>query len=157
VTLDSLRIYVVDQTSEITKQLGLIQTPVFDGVQAGSLVMASIPKTTQTQITTALEKVRDTDIDQIKPTLSKIPQIVADIRFILESEIVKPIYVAQTQEIKVAFGNKLVQRIFGWCQDQQNLYSEHLKDLATITVESNSIRPCPLNLQLAQYINRVFG
>ena len=153
VTLDSLRTYVFAQTSEVTEQLGLIQTPVFDGVQAGTLVMASASKVIQAEITTALERVRDTDIDQIRPTPSKIPEIVTGIRSIFEDEMEERIYVASSQEVKVAFGERLVQTIFRWCKDQESLYSENLKDLVAITVNCKSISSCPLNFQLAQYIN----
>jgi len=152
VTLDSLKVYVIEQTIELTKQLGIQQIPVSDGLQSGKLVMANSPHISKIEITNALVQIRDINIEQIKPTSNKIPEFVANIRSFLESEMEGQDYVAQSQEAKMIFGEDLVQKIYGYCHDQNILHLEHLKDLATITVERKSIRSCPLNLLLAEYL-----
>jgi Caspase domain len=152
ITLHSLSMYTITKTNDITNELGLPQTPVFDSHHAGNLVLATVCSTPTVAIPPALVKVQETDIDQIRPTLEKIPQFIADIRSTLQKEPLQLDYVASSQEEKLARGSQLVQKIYGWCQEQERQYHEQLEELATITVKHQSIQTCPLNLQLAEYI-----
>jgi Caspase domain len=152
VTLHSLSMYTITQTSDITSELGLPQTPVFGGTLAGELVLATIYPTRPTAIPPALVKVEETTIDQLKPTPEKIPQFVADIRSLLLDDPLQLDYVAPSQEEKLALGEKLVQKVYNWCQEQERQYHKQLEGLLTVTVKLQSIQECPLNLQLAEYI-----
>jgi len=152
VTLHSLSMYTITKTSEITKERGLLQTPVSDSYHAGNLVLATVRSIPPTQIPSALVKVQETAIDQLRPTPEKVPQFVADICSILQNEPGQQDYIAPSQEEKFAFGDKLVQQIYHWCQEQESRYREQLQGLVTITVKRQSIQACPLNLQLAEYI-----
>lgn len=130
------------------------QTPVSDSYEAGSLVLATVTPPSEDKIPSALAKVRDTDIALIKPTPEKIPQLVDAIRSALEDESEpQPPHIAPSQDVKIAFGRDLVQRIHQWCQDQDSQYREQLQNLASITVECQSIGKGPLNLRLAEYLD----
>jgi hypothetical protein len=150
ITFHSLTTYTVEKTIEITKARGLPQTPVSGGYQAGSLLLATLPPDPPTDIPLALVKVQETTIDQLKPTSDKVPQFIADYR--AANVPLNPDYIALSQEKKLAFGKKLVERVYEWCQGQERQYHEQLEDIMTITVKHQSIQPCPLNLQLAEYI-----
>jgi hypothetical protein len=130
----------------------LQQTPVTDEHYAGILVLATVRSTPPTQVPLALVKVEETTIDQLKPTPEKIPQFVADIRSTLQNEPLQLDYVAPSQEEKLALGDKLVQKVYHWCEEQERQYREQLQGLVTVTVKHQSIQACPLNLQLAEYI-----
>ena len=152
VTFHSLSMYTLTKTSEITKELGLPQTPVFDSKYAGNQVMATIRSTRPVEIPTALVKVEETTIDQIRPTPDKIPQFVADIRSILHDDPLLLDYVAPSNKEQLALGSKIVQKVYQWCQDQERQYHEQLQGLISVTVKHQSNQACPLNLQLAEYI-----
>lgn len=152
VTLHSLTLYTITETSDITKKLGLPQTPVFVGGIAGNLVLATISAPPPAEIPSALVKVQETTIDQLKPTPEKVPQFVADIRSTLQDEPLKLDYVAPSQEEKLALGDKLVQKVYHWCEEQERQYREQLQGLVITTVKQQSIQQCPLNFQLAEYI-----
>jgi len=152
VTLDSLAMYTITKTSEITKERGLPQTPVFDSYHTGALVLATVRAPSPTQIPLALVKVQETAINQLKPSPEKIPQLVADIRSVLQNQPEQQDYIAPSQEEKFAFGNGLVQKIHYWCQEQEGQYRKQLQGVATISVKRLAIQTCPLNLQLAKYI-----
>lgn len=152
VTLHSLSMYTITKTSEITKERGLPQTPVSDSYHAGNLVLATVRSIPTAQIPPALVKVQETAIDQLRPTPEKVPQFVADIRSILQNEPGQQDYIAPSQEEKLALGDKLVQQIYHWCQEQEVQYREQLQGLVALTVKRQSIQACPLNLQLAEYI-----
>ena len=152
VTFHSLTTYTIENTMEITKERGLQQTPVTDEQYGGILVLATVSPTPPAQVPPALVKVEETTIEQLRPTPEKIPQFVADIRSILKDEPLKLDYVVPSQEDKVAMGDKLVQRVYQWCEEQERQYHEQLQGLVTITVKRQSIQACPLNLQLAEYI-----
>jgi uncharacterized caspase-like protein len=151
VTLDSLISYTLTSTIEITKDRGLEQTPVTGGYHAGNLVLASVRSVSAEQVPSALVKVEETTIGQLRPTPEKVPQFIADIRSILKDDPLKLDYVAPSQEDKVAMGDKLVQTVYQWCEDQERQYHEQLQGLLAITVKHQSIHACPLNLQLAEY------
>lgn len=152
VTFHSLTTYVIDKTIEITQDRGLQQTPVTDNLYAGNLVLATIHSNRPAPVPQALVKVQETTVDQLKPTPEKIPQLLGDIRAALESEPLQLDYVAPTHEEKLVLGDKLVQKVYQWFEEQERQYHEQLEDLATITVKHKSIKDCPLNLQLAEYI-----
>jgi uncharacterized caspase-like protein len=152
VTFHSLTLYTITETSEITKELGLPQTPVSDGYQIGNLVLATMRTIPPAEVPPALVKVQETTIDQLKPTPEKIPQFVADIRATLQNDPLKLDFVAPSQKEKLAYGDKLVQKVYQWCQEQDHSYHDQLQDLVAITVKQQSIQACPLNLQLAEYI-----
>jgi len=152
VTLNSLISYTITNTIEITKERGLQQTPVTGGYHAGNLVLATVCPTRPVDTPPALVKVQETAVEQLKPTPEKVPQFVADIRSILQNEPLQLDYVAPSQEEKLALGEKLVQKVYHWCQEQERLYHEQLQGLVTVIVKHQSIQACPLNLQLAEYI-----
>ena len=152
VTFHSLTTYTIAKTIEITKERGLQQTPVTDEHYAGILVLATVRPTPPAQVPPALVKVEATTIEQLKPTPEKVPQFIADIRSILQNEPLKLDYVAPSQEEKLAMGDKLVQKVYQWCEEQERQYHDQLEGLLTITVKHQSIQACPLNLQLAEYI-----
>lgn len=152
VTLDSLISYTITKTVEITKERGVQQTPVTSGYHAGNLVLATVRSIPPAQIPEALVKVQETTIDQLKPTPEKVSQFIADIRSTLQNEPLRLDYLAPSQEEKLAFGEKLVQKVYHWCEEQERLYHEQLESLVTITVKHQSIKDCPLNLQMAEYI-----
>lgn len=152
ITFHSLTTYVIAKTIEITKDRGLQQTPVTDEHYAGVLVLATIQSISPAQVPQALAKVQETTIDQLKPTLEKVPQFIADIRSTLQSKLLPSNYVAPTHEEKLAFGDKIVQEIYHWCEKQERQYHKELDGVVTIAVKHQSIKDCPLNLQLAEYI-----
>ena len=152
ITFHSLTTYIIAKTIEITKDRGLLQTPVTDERYAGILVLATVRSISPVQVPQALVKVQETTIDQLKPTSEKISQFIADIRTTLKSEPLRLDYVAPTHEEKLSFGDKLVQKVYQWCEEQERQYHEQLEGLVTITVKHQSIKDCPLNLQLAEYI-----
>lgn len=152
VTLDSLTTYTIDKTTDITNDLGLPQTPVVNGSRAGTLVLATIGSMRPDPIPTALVNVQETAIEQLRPTPEKIPQFVEDIRSTLQNNPLPLDYVAPSQEQKLTLGTELVQKVYSWCQEQERLYHEQLRDVVTITVARQSIQECPCNLQLAEYI-----
>ena len=135
VTFHSLTTYTIAKTIEITKERGLQQTPVTDEHYAGILVLATVSPTPPAQVPPALVKVEATTIEQLKPTPEKVPQFIADIRSILKDEPLKLDYVAPSQEEKVAMGDKLVQRVYQWCEEQERQYHDQLQGLLTITVK----------------------
>ena len=152
VTIYSLSTYTITETSDITRDLGLPQTPVLATHLAGNLVLATLPSVRPQDVPQTLVKVEETAIDQLKPTSEKVPQFIDEIRSALLDDPLQLDYVAQSQEEKLARGEILVQKIYEWCQSQKQQYNEQLKKLATITVKRQSIQECPLNLQLAEYI-----
>lgn len=152
VTLDSLISYTITSTIEITKDRGLEQTPVTGGYHAGNLVLASVRSVPAEQVPSVLIKVEETTIEELKPTQEKIPQFIADIRTILEDDPLSRGYMAPSQKEKLAFGAKLVQEVYQWCQEQERRYQGQAGDLVTVTIKHQSILACPLNLQLAEYI-----
>lgn len=152
VTIDSLTTYTMDKTIDITKDLGLLQTPVRGGHHAGELVLAVACSTRPNSIPTALVKVQETTIEQLRPTPEKIPQFVEDIRAMLQNNALSLDYVAPSQEEKLIRGAELVQKVYNWCQEQERLYHEEMQGLTSISIERKSIQVCPCNLQLAEYI-----
>lgn len=52
----------------------------------------------------------------------------------------------------MALGDRLTQKVYEWCQEQEHLYHDQLDGVATVSVKRQSIQACPLNLQLAEYI-----
>jgi hypothetical protein len=152
VTFHSLTTYTISKTIEITKDRGLQQTPVTDGNYAGNLVLATMHSIPSAQVPPTLIKVKETTIEQLKPTPEKVPQFVADIRSILKDEPLQLDYVAPSQAEKVAIGDQLAQKVYQWCEEQESHYREQLQGLVTITVKRQSILVCPLNFQLAKYI-----
>jgi hypothetical protein len=152
VTLYSLLTYTIDKTSEITAKRGLPQTPVADNSQAGNQVLVTLPTHPPQQIAPALTKIQETAVNQLEPTPQKIPQFIADLRSVLQAKAGEQDYIAPSQEKKLAHGDELVRQIFRWCEEQREQYREQLQDLATVTVNRQSIRKCPLNTQLATYI-----
>jgi Caspase domain len=153
VTLHSLTMYTITKTNDITNELGLPQTPVFESGLAGNLVLATNCTLRPADIPPALLKVQETTIEQLKPSPEKVPQFVADIRSTLQSEPSQLDYVAPSQEEKLAFGGELVQKVYHWCQEQERQYREQLQGLVTINLTHQSIQKCPLNRQLAEYIH----
>ncbi len=154
VTLQSLSTYTIAKTGGITKELGLPQTPVFESGFAGTLVLATVCGPRPDVIPAALVKVEDTALEQLRPTPEKVPQFLADIRSILQNDPLQLDYVAPSQEAKLARGKQLVQQVYHWCQEQERLYHEQLEGLVIISVKHQSIQACPLNLQLAENIQR---
>lgn len=152
VTFHSLSTYTIAKTTDITNELGLPQTPVLESGIAGDQVLTTVYTARPAAIPPALIKVEETTIEQLKPTPEKVPQFVADIRSILQSEPVQQDYIAHSQEEKLARGDKLVQKVCHWCEEQELKYHEQLEGLVTITVKRQSIKTCPLNFQLAEYI-----
>jgi hypothetical protein len=152
ITIDALTSYTIDQTIDITKDLGLLQTPVHGGLHAGELVLATVGATPSSPIPTALVKVQETTIEQLRPTPEKIPQFVEDLRFILQDNPLQLDYIAPSQGEKITFGAVLVQRVYSWCQEQERLLHEQLQGLVTIGVKNQSLLICPCNFQLTEYI-----
>jgi len=74
VTLHSLTMYTITETSEITKERGLPQTPVSDSYHVGNLVLAIVRSIPPAQVPPALIKIQETAIDQLKPTPEKVRQ-----------------------------------------------------------------------------------
>jgi len=152
ITLYSLSTYTINEISNITRVLGLPQTPVLATHLAGNLVLATLPSVRPQDVPPALVKVEETTIDQLKPTSEEVPQFIAEIRSVLQDDPLQLDYVAPSQEEKLARGEILVQKVYEWCQLQEQQYNEQLERLATITVKRQSIKNCPLNFQLAEYI-----
>jgi uncharacterized caspase-like protein len=152
ITLNSLVTYTVLNTIEITKERGLQQTPVRDGNHAGDQVLATVRSIPAAQVPPELAKVQETPVEQLKPRPEKVPQFVTDIRALLQDDPTERNFVAPSQQEKLALGDKLVQIIYGWCQGQERQYHEQLEEVVTISVKRQSIRACPLNLKLAEYI-----
>ncbi len=152
VTFHSLTTYTIAKTIEITKERGLQQTPVTDEHYSGVLVLATMRSIPPAQVPPALVKVEETTAEQLRPTPEKIPQFIADIRSILEDNPLRLDYVAPSQQEKVAMGDRLTQKVYQWCAEQEGQYREQLQNIVTINMKRQSIRACPLNLQLAEYI-----
>jgi hypothetical protein len=152
VTFYSLSMYTMTQTSAITKELGLPQTPVFDSSFAGNQVLATLRSARLDPMPQALVKVEETTIEQLKPTQEKIPQFVANIRAILQQEPLPLTYVAPSHDQKLARGEQLVRQVHDWCQEEKRRYRALLDDLMSIEIVHQSIQACPLNRQLAEYI-----
>lgn len=152
VTIDSLTTYTIDNTIDITKDLGLQQTPVRKGSHAGELILATVRSARSDQIPAVLVKVQETTIEQLRPTPEKIPQFVQDIRTILQEKPLSLDYVASSHTEKLTRGADLVEKVYGWCQEQEREYHEQLQGLVTVTVKRLSIQACPCNLKLAEYI-----
>lgn len=155
ITLHSLTTYTIEQTINITNTLGLLQTPVTDGYHAGNLVLATLCPDRPIDISPVLVKIQETTLDQLKPTPEKVPQFIADFRSAIQEKPLKLDYVAPSHKEKLAFGERLVHKVYDWCQDQESLYHEQLKGLMGIAVKHQSIQSCPLNLQLAEYIGNL--
>ncbi len=154
VTLQSLSTYTIAETENITKELGLPQTPVFESGFAGTLVLATVGGPRPDVIPAALVKVEDTALEQLRPTQEKVPQLVADIRSILQDEPLPLEFVAPNQAEKLVRGEQLVAQVYNWCEEQERQYHDQLAGLATITVKHQPLQGCPLNRQLAEYIHK---
>src|SRR5712692_1377262 len=152
VTFHSLSTYTIAKTTDITCELGLPQTPVLESGIAGDQVLATMRDISPAKVPEALVRVQETAIEQLRPTPEKVPQFIADIRSTLQNEPLKLDYVARSQERKLALGASLVQQVSRFCHEQEHLYHEQLADVAAITVKLQSIKGCPLNLQLAEFI-----
>ncbi|HLL79276.1 MAG TPA: caspase family protein, partial [Ktedonobacteraceae bacterium] len=152
VTLSSLSTYTIIETTEITKKLGLPQTPVYRTGLAGDQVLATVRSAHLSEIPATLVKVEETDIEQIRPTPEKIPQFLADIRSLLQDEPLQRDYVAPTHEEKLTLGKALILKIYQWCQKQEQQFHEQTKGIVSVTIKHKTIQACPLNLQLAEYI-----
>src|SRR6266699_1005798 len=152
VTFHSLSTYTIAKTTEITNELGLTQTPVLESGVAGDQVLATVRDIYQAEVPEALVKVQETSIEQLKPTAEKVPQFIADIRSTLHNEPMPLDFIASSQERKLALGAALVKQVLRFCHEQEQLYHQQLADVATITVNLRSLKNCPLNYHLAEFI-----
>lgn len=151
VTLDNLRVYVMDQTISLTKKLGLEQTPVFSGEQAGSLTMsigkvAEVPKLPET-----LTAIQSVQLDQIEPVADDASKLLEQLRVISQRRTEVERFVTQDQNLKMTITRDLTDQLYEWAKRRCETNAALTPELS-FTTQIASIRKMPLNPTLARFI-----
>lgn len=94
VTLDNLKVYVMDQIIDLTKKLGLEQTPVFAGEQAGSLVLSQVGHPEGASLPQTLAKIEKISVGELEPEPDDTSALLATVRRTLEAQHPSAAYIA---------------------------------------------------------------
>ncbi|MEL7605777.1 MAG: caspase family protein [Sedimentibacter saalensis] len=154
VSLDNLKVYVMDQTINFTRKLGIEQTPVFSGEQAGTLILSLIDKEYTNKLPDNLVRIKETDTQDLEPISSDTDVLITSLANLLTNDIYKTDFISKDQDNKIGLINTLTDHVEGWaikCKDaiEKKLPSEH--QFAIVRAEVSSV---PLNLEVAEYLNK---
>lgn len=151
VTLDSLKVYVMDRIIDLTRKRGLEQTPVFRGEQAGSLILVSSPQPNG-DLPTTLAQIKGFETSTLEPAPTQTDTYLADLRTLLDAKHGAAAFVSPSQETKVDLIQQLYQGTVEWAKAEAERGSKAISGSAAFEVESNSLLFAPLNSTLAEFL-----
>lgn len=154
VSLDNLKVYVMDQTIELTRKLGLEQTPVFSGEQAGSLTLSIVEPSSNNHLPVALERIMSIGADQLAPAPANTPTIFDELRSALSTTPASAAFIAPSQKRKLEIAEGLTQQVLSWAQSRVQDAKASLPDGADFAAERISVSKSPLGLRITEYLDR---
>lgn len=153
VTLDGLKIYVMDNVNEMARKRGIHQTPVFKGDQAGQLVMSyakSDPLSTSEKLPVTLQRIADVHIEELAPKVDDVQPLLVELRNALTAETIVKKYVAVSQDDKLDEIAKTAQLSLEWLQEQADIANKTLQHQGVFSADIVNIAKAPLNKSLCQ-------
>ncbi|OLE53533.1 MAG: hypothetical protein AUG51_12695 [Acidobacteria bacterium 13_1_20CM_3_53_8] len=151
ITLDNLKVYVMDNTIDLSKKLGLEQTPVFSGEQAGSLVLAGIERKEE-HLPETLLKIEKTEPTQLEPAADDSGALLSSLKAKLVTRSDTFIFVVPSQEKKLELAASLTEQMFSWAKNKTEKDNHSLSN-NLFSTERISIEQSPLNRRTAEYLN----
>lgn len=158
-TLDSLKLYVLDSVIELTKKRGLVQTPVFSGEHAGQCVLALPPvsqdpgassATAQTPaVPQVLQQIVDFPVKQLTPESEGVASLLNELRVALQEPTLTSRFVATDKQHKKQHISVLTAGTLKWAQQQAEKSNESFED-ELFTVQELRIDDAPLQKELAK-------
>lgn len=152
VSLDNLKVYVMDKTIELTRKRGIEQTPVFSGEQAGSLVLAHLNAATVAGLPETLVHIKGFESDTLEPVPAQTPAYLEELGTLLGATHDARDYVARDQEQKMSVLSSLVQSIEAWAQAHVKAANAQHGDLAKFEISVGSTSDLPVNRKVAVYL-----
>lgn len=150
VTLDSLKIYVMDNVIDLAQKRGVTQTPVFRGEQAGQLVMSYADKPSERTLSAALKKIAEVHIDELAPKGGDVPPLLAELRGVMQTETQAKQYVAASQTEKVEKIVETASQVLEWAQKQAEAANNGLQLPGGFSAELLNVAEAPLNASLSK-------
>jgi uncharacterized caspase-like protein len=152
VTLDNLKVYVMDNIIELTRKLGMEQTPVFAGEQAGNLILSKVFSTEKAELSETLQKIQAVDASTLEPEADDTPNLLSELKQALETRSDSAPFVALSQDQKIKTNSELVARALDWLSARIQKDGQHMPESNSFRVEKVRINQAPLNRQLAGFL-----
>lgn len=153
VTLDNLKVYVMDKIIELTKKRGVEQTPVFAGAQAGSLTLSHVLQLQEQSLPEILVKIEEVKVAELEPEPDDTNSILLEVRKMLQARHASAQYVATNQEQKLAMAADLADHILSWGTKRAENDNASLPDGTQFAVQRGRIDDAPLNRQIGRYLH----
>lgn len=153
VTLDNLKVYVMDNTIDLSKKLGLEQTPVFSGEQAGSLILSRVTRKVEEGLPAALVKISKVVPDQLEPAANDTETLLNGILERLTRRSDTFAFISPGQEVKTELVSKFAAIAYGWAEARVRQDNDKLPARNLFSVERMSIQKHPFNRQLGSFLS----
>ncbi|MBK9263939.1 MAG: hypothetical protein IPM54_29560 [Polyangiaceae bacterium] len=159
VTLDSLKVYVMNQTIELTKKRGMTQTPVFRGEQAGNLILSLVAKATaalgskpEDKLPPVLETITNMNVADLAPKPSRTNEILAGLTSIIRTPRPTAKFVAANVEQRSQVAQTLVSEMISWTTERVKDDGSRLPEGHRLIAYRHPLEKVALNKELAQYL-----
>lgn len=153
VSLDNLKVYVMNQTISFTRKIGVEQTPVFSGEQAGTLILSVISNKEKDKISEILNKIEQSNVQELEPVSNDTEKLISQLANLLKTDNESQAFIAKNQEEKLNFISNLVSYSHEWAKQQAEIFTKQLPSNSKLIEELCIIQKAPLNRELAQFLN----
>ncbi|UQZ76201.1 hypothetical protein C2I17_17460 [Niallia circulans] len=149
VSLDNLKVYVMDNTIKLTNKYGLPQIPVFTGVQAGSLILSNIIDQKENKVLpSSVEHILTTSEQDYAPSTPLEEDFLDELDEILNMENSSVKFVVNTYDEKISKSNIVLEDVIKWAEYKIVDLQKKGSSEAKLSSLSNSI----LNKSIANFL-----
>lgn len=149
VTLDDLKLYVLDKTIELTKKRGLVQTPVFKGDQAGRLVLCDVAAPPVADIPANVERIVSSEPAALEPSPGATAEFLLELTDMLKDATPVSGYVYSDKAARLEAATKLGEASMGLASA---LAGRELPAGHKLSAKRSALAKCPLNNSLATFV-----
>ncbi|MCK9462372.1 MAG: caspase family protein [Proteobacteria bacterium] len=149
VTLDDLKMYVLDKTIDLTTKRGLEQTPVFRGDQAGRLEFCLVGGPGATAPSPSVAKIVTSEPDKLAPSPAATPGFLKELAEIAEKDPPVSNFIYQSDKTRLEIATKLCEVSF---ETATKYACNELPRGHKLVAKKAVLKECILNDSLARYI-----
>lgn len=136
ITLDGLKIYVLDNIITFTKKMGVEQTPVYCGEQIGNLILAKFDiSRNEVAYSEGINNIKELQINDLLPKFENISKDLSFLNDIFIEHTEEELYVAESQEEKINAIHEMMNNISTYLSELMNLNKDIVFNKSLVKID----------------------